>query len=85
MGVPSPSRAGRDGLTRRRGSVWHRLLHAGEDPVLVRVAQLAPDRVLFGAQASEPAAAEWGIERMRLALGVDHDLRSSTTASGLIR
>lgn len=42
--------------------------------MLVRVAQISGDRVLFGARAPEPAAAEWGIERMRLALGVDQDL-----------
>jgi 3-methyladenine DNA glycosylase/8-oxoguanine DNA glycosylase len=68
-------RGGLDGLTRVRGGVLHRLLHAGEEPVLVRVAQLARDRVLFGAQADDRAAAEWGIERMRLALGIDQDLR----------
>src|SRR5581483_8325946 len=47
----------------------------GAEPVLVRVAQPAADRVLFGAQAADPRAAEWGIERMRAALGVDQDLR----------
>jgi len=70
-----PLRGGPDGLTRARGRVLHRLLHAGPEPVLVRVAQTAPDRVLFGAQAASRRAAEWGIERMRLALGVDLDLR----------
>jgi 3-methyladenine DNA glycosylase/8-oxoguanine DNA glycosylase len=70
-----PRRGGLDGLTRVRGGVLHRLLHAGEEPVLVRVAQLARDRVLFGARAGDRAAAEWGIERMRLALGIDQDLR----------
>jgi 3-methyladenine DNA glycosylase/8-oxoguanine DNA glycosylase len=39
------------------------------------VAQPAGDRVLFGAQAETREAAAWGIERMRLALGVDRDLR----------
>ena len=52
----------------------HRLLHAGDRPVLVRVAQVSADRVLFGAQAADREAAEWGIERMRLALGIDQDL-----------
>jgi 3-methyladenine DNA glycosylase/8-oxoguanine DNA glycosylase len=70
-----PRRGGLDGLTRVRGGVLHRLLHAGDDPVVVRVAQLAPDRVLFGAQAHDLDAAAWGIERMRVALGVDQDLR----------
>ncbi len=42
--------------------------------MLVRVAQTCPDRVLFGAQASGREDALWGIERLRLALGVDQDL-----------
>jgi 3-methyladenine DNA glycosylase/8-oxoguanine DNA glycosylase len=54
--------------------VLQRLLHLGADPVFVRVAQLSPGRVLFGAQARDRAAAEWGIERMRFALGIDQDL-----------
>jgi 3-methyladenine DNA glycosylase/8-oxoguanine DNA glycosylase len=59
---------------RFRGGVMHRLLHAGEEPVVVRAVALAADRVLFGAQASDVAGAQWGIERMRLALGIDQDL-----------
>ena len=70
-----PLRNGMDGLTRVRGGVLHRLIHfGGECPVLVRVAQPSHDRVVFGARAAEREAAEWGIERMRLALGVDQDL-----------
>jgi 3-methyladenine DNA glycosylase/8-oxoguanine DNA glycosylase len=71
-----PRRVGLDGVTRVQGGVLHRLLHVGEERVLVRIAQLAPDRVLFGAQASDHASAERGIERMRLALGIDQDLRA---------
>lgn len=71
-----PRRGGLDRLTRVRNGVLARLLHVGEDPVCVRVAQLAPDRVLFGAQAYSKAAAAAGIERMRSALGVDQDLRA---------
>lgn len=70
-----PRRGRYDGLTRVRGGVLYRLLHVGDDPVLVRVALLAPDRVLFGAQASTTAAAELAIKRMRGALGIDQDLR----------
>jgi DNA-3-methyladenine glycosylase II len=69
-----PLRGGRDGLTRIRGGVLHRLVHADQHPALVRVAQPARDRVLFAARAAEPAAAEWAIERVRLALGVDQDI-----------
>ena len=68
-------RVGLDRVARIRGGVLHRLLHNGDQPVVVRVAQLADDRVLFGAQADSREVAEWGIERMRAALGVDQDLR----------
>jgi 3-methyladenine DNA glycosylase/8-oxoguanine DNA glycosylase len=70
-----PRSGGMDGVLRARGGVLHRLLHHDEEPVHVRVAQTARDRVLFGAQAPSRAAAAWGIERMRFALGVDDDLR----------
>ncbi|HMH46407.1 MAG TPA: hypothetical protein VK538_01720 [Solirubrobacteraceae bacterium] len=66
---------GMDGVLRRRGGVLERLLHHDQEPVLVRVAQPAPDRVLFGARAGSRAAAAHGISRMRFALGVDEDLR----------
>jgi 3-methyladenine DNA glycosylase/8-oxoguanine DNA glycosylase len=65
---------GMDGLHRVRGGVLHRLLHREAAPVWVRIAQTAPDRVLFGARAADHELASWGIERMRLATGVDHDL-----------
>jgi 3-methyladenine DNA glycosylase/8-oxoguanine DNA glycosylase len=64
-----------DGVLRRRGGVLERLLHHEEDkPVVVRVAQTSPDTVLFGARARTRAAARYGIERMRFALGVDDAL-----------
>ena len=69
-----PRRNGMDGLLRRRGRVLERLLHDGEQPVLVRVAQPASDRVLLGARAPSREAAAHGIARMRFALGVDEDL-----------
>ena len=52
-----------------------RLLHVGDEPVLVAV---APDRaaaVLFAARSASRPAAEAAIERMRFATGVDDDLR----------
>lgn len=70
-----PGRAGADGLLRRhRNGLLERLLHHGEVPVLVRAAQTAPGRVLFGAWSPSRDAAVHGIERMRFALGVDEDL-----------
>jgi 3-methyladenine DNA glycosylase/8-oxoguanine DNA glycosylase len=71
-----PAHGGMDGVLRHRGGVLERLLHHGEEPVVVRVAQSAPDRVRFGASAPSTEAAEHGIERMRFALGVDEDLRA---------
>jgi len=68
-------RVGLDRVARVRGGVLHRLLHCGPEPVVIRVAQLTADRVLFGAQADSREVAEWGIERVRGALGVDQDLR----------
>jgi 3-methyladenine DNA glycosylase/8-oxoguanine DNA glycosylase len=69
--------SGPDGVLQVRRGVVHRLLHHGPEaePVVVRVAQTASDRVLFGAASADPAAAAWGIERMRFASGVDDDLR----------
>jgi len=63
-------------MLRRRGGVLERLLHRDEAPVLVRVAQVAPDRVIFGAHSPTAQAAAHGIERMRFALGVDEDPRA---------
>lgn len=70
-----PRRVPLDGLTHVRGGVLHRLLHQGEAPVAIRVAQTTDDRVLFGARAASSELAEWGIGRMRAALGIDCDLR----------
>jgi 3-methyladenine DNA glycosylase/8-oxoguanine DNA glycosylase len=68
-------RTGLDRIARVRNGVLHRLVHVGAAPVVVRVAQLADGGVLFGAQAPDRAVASRAIERMRLALGVDQDLR----------
>jgi 3-methyladenine DNA glycosylase/8-oxoguanine DNA glycosylase len=69
-----PRAGGMDGVLRSRGGVLERLLHCDGAPVHVRVAQTAPDAVLFGARAQSAEAARHGIERMRFALGVDEDL-----------
>ena len=73
-----PRMTGMDGMLRRRGAILERLVHHDEEPVLLRVAQTAPDRVLIGARARTRAAAAHGVERMRFALGVDEDLRPFT-------
>jgi len=65
-----------DGLTRVRGQVLTRLLHVDGEPALVRVRQLARDRVLFGAQADRQDVAEEAIARMRFATAVDDDHRA---------
>jgi 3-methyladenine DNA glycosylase/8-oxoguanine DNA glycosylase len=67
-------RSGMDGVLRCRNGVLERLLHHGDEPVRVRVAQASSGEVLFAASASSQAAAHHGIERMRFALGVDDDL-----------
>jgi DNA-3-methyladenine glycosylase II len=69
-----PRRGGPDGVLRVRGGVVHRLLHVEGRPVVVRVAQPAAERVLFGARAERADLAEEAIARMRFALGVDDDL-----------
>ena len=75
MGVHAAAgRGGLNGPARVRAGVLNRSLHVAERPVLVRVAQLSADRVLFGAQADTDELAGVGIERMRRALGIDHDL-----------
>ena len=66
---------GGDGVARRRGAVLERLLHVHGEPVVVKVAQTARDRVLMGAWGSSRPAADHAIARMRFALGVDDDLR----------
>ena len=69
--LPGP---GMDGVMRRRGGVLERALHVGDVPVVLRVAQPAPDRVVIGARSDDREAALEAIARMRAALGVDHDL-----------
>ena len=65
-----------NGLTRVRGQVVTRLLRIDGEPALVRIRQLTPDRVLFGAQADHRDTAGEAIMRMRAAVGVDDDLRA---------
>lgn len=73
----SPFRLGAasgDGLLRRRGAALHRLLHFGDEPVVVGVVQASPERVIFAARARSEAGADFGLARLRFATGVDDDL-----------
>ncbi|MEX2195649.1 MAG: hypothetical protein WD844_10220 [Thermoleophilaceae bacterium] len=65
--------AGRDGLMGRDGSALVRLLHHEGRPVRVR-AWPVPGAVRLRAEADGSDAAAYGVERMRFALGLDHDL-----------
>ncbi|MDP9347089.1 MAG: hypothetical protein M3P44_15525, partial [Actinomycetota bacterium] len=66
---------GMDGVLRRDGAVRQRLVHVEDEPAIVRVAQPAADRVVFGATAERADVAEEAIARMRFAVGADDDLR----------
>lgn len=69
-----PQAGGMDGVLRFKDGVLERLLHHEGEPVRVRAAQAATGEVLFAASSGSEAAARYGIERMRFALGVDDDL-----------
>lgn len=66
--------ADRDGVLRRRDGALARLLHVGEEPVCVRV-WASGGAVRLRAEGRSQAGAATAIERMRFALGTDHDLR----------
>jgi 3-methyladenine DNA glycosylase/8-oxoguanine DNA glycosylase len=70
-----PAMLGCDAVARRRTGGVTRLLHVGDEPVVVRALQSARDRVLIGAQGREAAACDEAIARTRFWLGVDDDLR----------
>src|SRR6059036_1400254 len=67
--------AGRDGILRRRSGALVRILHRDGEPI-VAAAWATSGAVRLRAEApASREAADWAIERMRFALGVDHDLR----------
>jgi 3-methyladenine DNA glycosylase/8-oxoguanine DNA glycosylase len=75
---PGPYRlpgAGRDGVLLRRGGVLVRAVEAEGETALVR-AWAAGGCVRVRAEAPTRAAAAAAIDRMRFALGTDHDLRA---------
>jgi 3-methyladenine DNA glycosylase/8-oxoguanine DNA glycosylase len=65
--------AGRDGVLVRRGAALERLLHVGGEPVVAR-AWAGAGRVRLHAEGGTREDALAAIERMRFALGTDHDL-----------
>ncbi|MDP9376022.1 MAG: hypothetical protein M3P40_00325 [Actinomycetota bacterium] len=52
-----------------------RLLHVGDEAVVVAVAQAADGGVVFAVRSQSEQGARGGLERMRFATGVDDDLR----------
>lgn len=71
-----PRMLGRDATMVRRAGVLHRLIHVGDEPVVVRAAQPSRDRVVIGAQGAAADVCDEAIGRMRFALAVDEDLRA---------
>jgi DNA-3-methyladenine glycosylase II len=61
-------------VLRRRGQVLVRLLHPGGEPAVVRAWQLGAG-VRVRAEGRSRAVALEAVDRMRFALGLDHDLR----------
>ena len=69
-----PGAGGMDGVARRRGGVLERLLHVGDEPVVLRAAQPSADRVVIGARGARADVCEEAIARLRRAFGVDESL-----------
>ena len=69
-----PGAGGMDGVARRRGGVYERLLHVDDEPVVLRAAQPSADRVVIGARGARADLCEEAIARLRLAFGVDESL-----------
>jgi 3-methyladenine DNA glycosylase/8-oxoguanine DNA glycosylase len=69
-----PGSGGMDGVARRRGGVWERLVHVGDAPVAVRAAQPSKDLVVIGARGAAADVCEEAIVRQRRAFGVDVSL-----------
>jgi len=70
-----PRRGAGDGCMRSRDGVVTRLLHFGEEPVVVNAWQLRDGAVRLRATGGSDELRERGLERMRFALSVDEDLR----------
>lgn len=70
-----PRRGGPDGLAWVSEGAYRRLIHAGDEPVVVTVRVRSRERLHFVARGATRDAAEHGIERVRFAVGADDDLR----------
>jgi 3-methyladenine DNA glycosylase/8-oxoguanine DNA glycosylase len=66
-------RAGRDGVLRRRGVALVRVVHHGDEAAIVRAWPVS-GAVRLSANAPTRLVALHGLERMRFALALDHDL-----------
>jgi DNA-3-methyladenine glycosylase II len=73
VGVYRLPTAGRDGVLRSDGGALVRVIYAEGEAAVVR-AWIAGGAVRFRAEAPSRAAALAAVERMRFALGTDHDL-----------
>src|SRR5437868_1563288 len=74
---PGPYRlppAGRDGILRRRTGALVRILHHRGEPVTA-AAWPVSGAVRVRAEARTGDTAAWAVDRMRFALGLDHDVR----------
>jgi 3-methyladenine DNA glycosylase/8-oxoguanine DNA glycosylase len=74
---PGPYRmppAGRDGVLRRRDGALVRILHRGDEAATVAAWPLSSS-VRLRAEAPTRECALHAVERMRFALGLDHDIR----------
>jgi DNA-3-methyladenine glycosylase II len=74
---PGPYRlppAGRDGIMRRRAGALVRVLHHRGEPATA-AAWPVSSAVRVRVEAPTREAATWGVDRMRFALGLDHDVR----------
>ena len=70
-----PTMVGADAVARRRDGVLSRLMHVGDEPVVVRAAQSARDRVVVVAEGRRADVCDEAVERTRFWLGVDDDLQ----------
>jgi 3-methyladenine DNA glycosylase/8-oxoguanine DNA glycosylase len=70
--LPPP---GRDGVLRRRDGALTRILHCPDDHEARVAAWITGGAVRIHAEAPTRDCAQYAVERMRFALGVDHDIR----------